>query len=290
MSFRFECSDAEVAYWLHKRGFSLRILIETEIRRNNLNFLKWAHEHEKIHDSYGFLGGIVGAADVNNVEMAQWYVDTYPNVAWINPTGREYSDRGLDMIKWLEEDFEWIADESNNDNSEEDNNDDDDSYDDFYDDHIRWIECIMRISATAGQLDIIQYLYDHPRHKPTCELAYNAAGNGHMTVVQWLHERQPACSESAIAYAIEGGHLEIAKWLHEQINRSTYEAIFHEQAKNRWAHFHRDAYSIDVAADKWTLEMVQWLHITRPNECTTGAMDSAAANGKIDIVQWLHAN
>jgi hypothetical protein len=38
------------------------------------------------------------------------------------------------------------------------------------------------------------------------------------------------------------------------------------------------------------LEVVKWLHEHRAGGCTTGAMDSAAANGNFDLVKWLHEN
>jgi hypothetical protein len=42
-----------------------------------------------------------------------------------------------------------------------------------------------------------------------------AAGNGHLEMVQWLHfNRTEGCTTSAMNLAVENSHLEVIKWLH----------------------------------------------------------------------------
>ncbi|OWY96254.1 hypothetical protein PHMEG_00033527 [Phytophthora megakarya] len=47
---------------------------------------------------------------------------------------------------------------------------------------------------------------------------------------------------------------------------------------------------MDFAAGTGYLEIVQWLHTHRQEECTTTAMNEAAGNGHLEIVKWLHEN
>lgn len=209
--------------------------------------------------------------------MAQWFKDTYPDMEWLEPDNGEFSKRDIRMIKWLEENLKWkeLDDEESDSNS--------------FNRYNRWIDNTMDVATEAGQLDIVQYLDDHPSHKPTCDLIFNAAENGHMDILQWLHERESTCSESAIG--VYGGHLDAAQWLYRQISSTTFQNThLHSKRKRTWKHEHETIFSIDVTAEYWTLEMVQWLHVNRPTECTTRATDRAAVNGKLDIVKWLHAN
>ena len=46
-----------------------------------------------------------------------------------------------------------------------------------------------------------------------------AAKNGHLKMVQWLHNhRKEGCTTVAMDWAAENGHLEIVQWLHQNRN------------------------------------------------------------------------
>ena len=94
-----------------------------------------------------------------------------------------------------------------------------------------------------------------------------AARNGHLKVVNWLHENGKNCTTDAMDWAASHGHLEVVKWLHE--NRS-------EGCTK---------YAMDLAAMNGHLEVVQWLHENRSEGCTSGAMDRAAEYGHLEIVK-----
>lgn len=81
-------------------------------------------------------------------------------------------------------------------------------------------------------------------------------------------------------------------------------------------HFNKDSYPMEVAAkgEYWEmvkylcdkgadsssivmdlaasgkLEIVEWLHNNRSENCSTDAMDNAATSGNLEIVEWLHYN
>lgn len=100
-----------------------------------------------------------------------------------------------------------------------------------------------------------------------------AAWNGHLSIVQWLHEnRSEGCTAQAMDLAAAANHLDVDQWLHT----------------NRTEGCMRKA--MDAAAGNGHLEMVQWLHENRAEGCTTDAMTKAAAAGHLDVVKWLHEN
>lgn len=84
----------------------------------------------------------------------------------------------------------------------------------------------------------------------TREAMDGAAANGHLDVVQWLHEnRQEGCSIRAMNHAALNGHLEVVKWLHEVRRGSCTNS------------------AMDNAAKNGHLEMVKFLHFNRKEGC-----------------------
>ena len=58
--------------------------------------------------------------------------------------------------------------------------------------------------ATKGEVCLL---------KGGCEDCTNAAVNGHLEVLKWLHEKGAPWNENACYYAAFNGHLETFKWL-----------------------------------------------------------------------------
>jgi hypothetical protein len=182
----------------------------------------------------------------------------------------------------------------------------------------------MDAAASKGYLEVLQFLHGverameasperrkrkrskergQPRgsRAPTCTRAAmtNAAAEGHLEVVKWLHEhRSEGCSPSVINTAARNGHLEVVKWLHEHIMVGCTTAAMDGAAANghidvvRWLHEHRTegctTTAMDRAAGRGHLDVVEWLHFNREEGCTSFAMDSAARSGHLDVVKWLH--
>ncbi|KAI8848893.1 hypothetical protein BC829DRAFT_489808 [Chytridium lagenaria] len=76
------------------------------------------------------------------------------------------------------------------------------------------------------------------------------------------------------------GRLEFLRWLHQQTldlssNARADQLIWTEDV-------------MIVAASEGHLDVVQFLHETRKEGCTTEAMDMAAAGGHLDVVRFLH--
>ncbi len=77
------------------------------------------------------------------------------------------------------------------------------------------------IAAEKGNLHCIRYLFSQGL-KPSKYYSFNlmneAADNGHLEIVIWLHEnRTEGCTTWAMDYAAKNGHLEIVNFLKENI-------------------------------------------------------------------------
>ncbi|KAG6622998.1 uncharacterized protein IUM83_12214 [Phytophthora cinnamomi] len=130
-------------------------------------------------------------------------------------------------------------------------------------------------AAMQGHIHVLQWLHDH--HPDRCEWSVgvmdDAARCRQLTAVRWLHaNRSEGCTSTAMTLAAAGGDLEMVKWLHH--NRR-------EGCTTR---------AMDLAAKSGYLDVVQWLHNNRSEGCTTDAMDHAAANGHLHVVRWLSSN
>jgi len=160
----------------------------------------------------------------------------------------------------------------------------------------------FKAAVDNDHLDVAQYLFEHRRgdctsawmdevagesglemlkwlqsNCPNAECTVNAmdsaAANGHLDVVEFLHEnRREGCTTSAMDKAAQNGHLEVVKFLHENRTEGC------------------SAYAMNQAAKNGHLDMVEWLHFNRTEGCTTEAMNAAAKYGHLEIVTFLHTN
>ncbi|RLN47532.1 hypothetical protein BBJ28_00002942 [Nothophytophthora sp. Chile5] len=179
----------------------------------------------------------------------------------------------------------------------------------FLDNSTRWT---MVTAAARGHLALLRRLHtsatagNDSAAVPLAEVEQSielAAQNGHLEVVQFLHNGFPDRGTTwAIELAVSNGHVAIVAWLHANASgkdRVTMSAM-DDAAVNghfeavRWLHEHRSegctTRAMDCAARNGDLELVQWLHAHRREGCTTQAMDWAAQAGHLEMVQWLHAN
>jgi Ankyrin repeats (3 copies) len=71
-------------------------------------------------------------------------------------------------------------------------------------------EMAIVYAATAGHIDIVQWLHDHGPQRNALSALGMAARCGHMDVVQYLHTK---LVDKGIKRAKEGGHQNIIDWL-----------------------------------------------------------------------------
>lgn len=193
----------------------------------------------------------------------------------------------------------------------------------------RWERLGLISLAAAGDLAGVKYLYLRRHHhnspprygawrhldhllsssfKQTARIArWNAAvsaacNNGHVPVVQYLHDVAGAqINESDWHSAITNGHFALVEYMHRELG-------FHSISKNVITHvcfegrtdivtFLHDRglwplgspqyNAMDFASWKGHLPLVKLLH-NMGEVCTIYAIDSAALEGHLDVVQYLH--
>ncbi|KAF4135599.1 Ankyrin repeats domain-containing protein [Phytophthora infestans] len=155
----------------------------------------------------------------------------------------------------------------------------------------------MENAAANGHLEMIKWLHWHQAWC-TKQAINRAAGNGHLEMVKGLDEqRSEGCTTDAMDLAASNGHLEVVKWLHENRSEGCTQFAMDMAAKNgffsvlKWLHDNRNegcsTHAMDYAAAAGRLNIVRWLHEHCAEGCTRAAMADAIANGHLDIARWL---
>ncbi|KAF4139224.1 Ankyrin repeats domain-containing protein [Phytophthora infestans] len=338
--------DVLMAKWLMRKknsfwsGRSQRLRTAQEaITHGRLDILKWL---DSKHQLNGMTGWVVAAAQCGQLAIVRWLLDNGVGIDGEDFTGlgEEASlavhiaavDGHLKVAKYLcartqtptttvecarqrEEQFNQLRQLASLD----------------MDEVAAIVSCMtLAIVAGKGNLRVVQWLCDEYGEAQEVNLFVdatgetvsaamdNAARNGHLEVLQYLHNWQssvktslakrkreevtswpsPICSKAAMNGAAANGHLEVIQWLH--CNRSEGCSVLAIDAAAggghlevvKWLIEHRkEGYStaaMDGAARNGHLEMVQWLNANTDAGCTTKAMDQAATKGHINVVKWLH--
>nr|XP_047141367.1 secreted RxLR effector protein 124-like [Hydra vulgaris] len=82
-------------------------------------------------------------------------------------------------------------------------------------------------AVEIDRFDLIKYLHSkgYKGYKGTKDAINNAAMNGHLEVIKYLHELGYKGTKDAINNAAMNGHLEVIKYLHELRYKGTKDAI-----------------------------------------------------------------
>lgn len=297
-----DCFDPETAYWLYEHGSHLLVefrmydcsaadpsfefakwclteqdlfkcrrpedAVSFAIDHNQLEYLQWIHEHRpELYQPYH----LDRAVNKCQLEILKWLCTKFPTRFFSNPSGvlDQFAlkcidgDQTIKLIRWVSLDFNW------QDNIA----------------RLTWMQRTMVSIAGTGKLDLFESTQREFQQlsqeiKLTSHLIDAAAANGHLAMVQWLHDRLsiPAIGRwlrkksYAMNNAASNGHLDVLKWLH----------------KNHYKGCSKDA--MDNAAANGHIEVVKWLHANRAEGCTIKAMNLAAKHGHLKVLQWLHAN
>ncbi|KAE8990672.1 hypothetical protein PR001_g20542 [Phytophthora rubi] len=165
-------------------------------------------------------------------------------------------------------------------------------------------------AAKSGHLDVVKWLWTEfgddsnvdllclhgkrgefvSRASPLSGDMYDAASNGHLAVIQYLHtvalalagkkrkrgeeSRHPRYIEmdSVVTEAARNGHLDVVEWVCLNTTvESTEDAMV-------------------CAASGGHLPVMQWLHANRSEECGTVVMDEAAGCGNLSVLKWAFTN
>ncbi|KAL7749753.1 hypothetical protein RI367_004983 [Sorochytrium milnesiophthora] len=171
----------------------------------------------------------------------------------------------------------------------------------------------LQRAASRNHLPIVQYLCDKRPELDVAQALAAAVEMGYLEIVKFLHPRCPAgCSESAVWEALRYERWGVLEYLRDHGNDSfpvlaesliswnALPGLLHLYPVDRAMHWvkllhNRDApgctsQTMDWAAGKGLLEVVEFLHTHRTEGCTTAAMDQAAAAGHLRVVTFLHNN
>ncbi|KAJ3100560.1 hypothetical protein HDU97_002141 [Phlyctochytrium planicorne] len=86
----------------------------------------------------------------------------------------------------------------------------------------------MDTAASSGSIAMMEYLHKHP------DLIANAAENGHLEDVKWIHEHynSECATTRSMDLAAAAGHLDVVKWLHENQDYGCTTKAMDEAAAN----------------------------------------------------------
>ncbi|KAL6055429.1 valine--tRNA ligase [Balamuthia mandrillaris] len=121
-------------------------------------------------------------------------------------------------------------------------------------------------AAELGGTDVLEYLLEHIKKKPTKGMATGAARYGQLATLKWLKEHGSPWSADACTAAARNGHLEALKWL------SANDCPWNSEA-------------CASAARGGHLEVLKWL---RQNRCqwSVKTCAKAARGGHLEVLQW----
>ncbi|ETI32920.1 hypothetical protein PPTG_05683 [Phytophthora nicotianae INRA-310] len=161
-----------------------------------------------------------------------------------------------------------------------------------------WID--WDLPAKDGALSFMQYLRSRSIGGPGFYTLQVAALNGHVEVVEWLHDELRVPFSPTLWHAADNGHLNVIQWMHDNGYKHGGAAIMDSAAMYgqldvvKWLHDNREEgcteQAMDGAATEGHLEVVRWLHESRSEGCTNAAMNGAASKGHLDVVKWLHSH
>ncbi|KAL2920138.1 hypothetical protein HK105_200204 [Polyrhizophydium stewartii] len=132
---------------------------------------------------------------------------------------------------------------------------------------------LAKCAASEGDVALLRDLIDIRKVvKPSESLVVNAAQNGHLACIQFLHERMPDTDWRYIVgkEAAVSGNLDLVVWLSKhRPNCVTFGAI-------------------DAAADKNHMHIVRWLVDNVCDMCNTQAIFNALVNDNLEVVEFLY--
>jgi hypothetical protein len=124
----------------------------------------------------------------------------------------------------------------------------------------------------------------------------NAAINGHLDVVEYLHGIGAPCSIHAVDGAAAIGQIPILEWFYNNhlercSSKAMDKAAEHGHAATvQWLHEHGadcTELAMDAAAEQGHFEIAVFLHRERDEGCSRRASAWAAESGHLEILQWL---
>lgn len=125
----------------------------------------------------------------------------------------------------------------------------------------------MYEAAKNGHLNIVKYLHSN-NIKLTTKLVHHASRKGHLNIIKYLHENNVRLTKKSLNSACKHGHYKIVKYLYKNGVRTGEHAI-----KNACKNGH--------------LKIIKYLHRHGEKYSYLG-LDRACKNGNLEVVEFLH--
>ncbi|KAG1696016.1 hypothetical protein DVH05_019002 [Phytophthora capsici] len=237
------------------------------LTNNHSKVVEWLRQHAPPHkDSLKKV--MEAAAAAGNVEIVEWlFKDCHASAEdalWSAQTSKQW-----EMARWILDNCGIVG---------------------------PWID--WDLPAKAGALSFLKYLRARSIGGPGFYTLQVAAWNGHLEIVEWLHQELRVPFTPTVWHAADKGHLEVVKWMHNNGYKHGRAAVMDSAAMYghldvvKWLHEHRtegcSEQAMDGAALEGHLDVVKWLHENRSEGCTNAAMNAAASRGHLEVVKWLH--
>ncbi|KAL7746856.1 hypothetical protein RI367_007791 [Sorochytrium milnesiophthora] len=139
--------------------------------------------------------------------------------------------------------------------------------------------------SLEGLVDVFRFLSEHRREVCTRYAMDQAARGGYIYALEFLHQhRHEGCTHFALYWAVDRGLNQKAHWLLERYPRHLSPQVFLHAIPN--APFTADA--MVQAARHGRLEVVRFLHESRPELFKTTAMADALFGDHIGVAKFLY--
>ena len=150
-------------------------------------------------------------------------------------------------------------------------------------------------ASYCGKLDILKYAVEN-NFKLNVFVSDNAAINGHIHILKWLHKKCP-WDEHTINYAASNGHNSAVEFLYSKkcpINKRTFgiAAANGNFELMEWLYKNKcpwDKTVCEEAATNKDLNILKWLRM-RGCPWSRETVTNAAINGYLDTLKWLYVN
>ena len=260
-----------------RRPTAMRVMAAVA-RRGNLNLLKWLREQGSPWDEKvcrvaakeGHLEILVWLKEMGcptvtprmmgHLAMAKWranFLTTHP------PTTSDDNNSDSKRVNWV---AEFISSEE-------------ELFTSAKADFEEWLGGSSKVAAANGHFNILQWGFESKAFHFGKAAVAAAAGAGHLDIVKWLVDGEPACewNGKALQLAAKGGHLDVMKWLLEKhIDPSSLLG---------------DPEIMNEAAGGGHLEVMKWLRERMGTSVplTPEMCRRAAHQGRLDMLEWLKA-
>jgi len=155
----------------------------------------------------------------------------------------------------------------------------------------------LQDAARNGHLSTIQWLHENQNITLDCTVCDQAAMNGHFEILKWLIDHNYRYDRSTMVAAIEYGDLEVVKWLHlngcpRNVDVCSTAIKYNHFEALKWLHENGcewDCSSSNYAVQNDRLDILKYLH---ENGCVWGGStcETAAMYGRLEILKYLHEN